>query len=215
MKILEDVMAAKAAQITHVLTDVDGVHTSREGGVSICDLLSSDIPNGFAEVNGDRVRALIPCDLYGVPEKNVVRYIAGEEGNRVFEIYQFYTPDGQAVIDLLARGLAVTLISGRNSPCVRVRAHALGARSALGVKKKYQWLNEQGWFDPAKTLFVSDNDTDVDLLCAVREAGGIAIATADAQSEARTAAECVTRAKGGKGVVAEIGKALISAMDLR
>lgn len=210
MKSMQEVMVAKASRITHLLTDVDGVHTSREAGVSICELLSEDIPYGFTEVNGDIIRPLIPCDVFGVPEKDGLVYVSGKAGDPVFEVYRFYTPDGQAVIDLLSHRIAVWFISGRNSPCVRVRADALGAHKALGIKEKYAWLRTQEWFTPESTVFVSDNATDAPLLKAIREAGGIAIAPADAQPEALAAAECITTASGGKGVIAEIARALLS-----
>lgn len=215
MKNIQEVMAAKAGRITHLLTDVDGVHTSREAGVSICELLLKDIPYGFTEVNGDIIRPLIPCDVFGVPEKDGLVYISGKAGNPVFEVYRFYTPDGQAIIDLLSHRIAVWFISGRNSPCVRVRAAALGAQAALGIREKHSWLSKQEWFAPESTLFVSDNAVDAPLLKVIRDAGGIAIAPADAQPEALAAAECVTNASGGKGVIAEIIKALLSARKVQ
>lgn len=215
MKSIQEVMARKAATITHVITDVDGVHTSRDAGVSICELLSKDIPYGFTEVNGDIIRPLIPCDVFGVPEKDGLVYISGKAGNPVFEVYRFYTPDGQAVIDLLSRNIAVWFISGRNSPCVRIRADALGAQAALGITEKYPWLSRQEWFTPEATLFVSDNAVDAPLLKMISEAGGIAIAPADAQPEALEVADCITNASGGKGVIAEIVKALLSARSVQ
>ena len=126
-------------------------------------------------------------------------------------MYQFHIPDGQAIVDLVSRHFVVWLISGRDSPCIRVRARALGAKAALGVKEKHRWLKEQEWFNPASSLIVSDNNVDAILLCAVREAGGIAIATADAEPMALAEAECVTKATGGNGVVAESARALLSA----
>jgi len=215
MKSIQEVIAAKAARITHLLTDVDGVHTSREAGVSICELLSENIPYGFTEVNGDIIRPLIPCDVFGVPEKDGLVYISGKAGNPVFEVYRFYTPDGQGIIDLISHRIAVWFISGRNSPCVRVRADALGAQAALGITEKHSWLNQQEWFNPGSTLFVSDNASDAPLLKAIREAGGIAIAPADAQPEALAAAECITHASGGRGVIAEIAKVMLSEQKAR
>jgi len=213
MKSFTEVTSERVSKIKCILTDVDGVHTNREEGVSICELLSDEIHNGFVEVKGDMVRSLIPCDLHGVPERKDLQYISGKAGQQVFEIYRFHIPDGQAVIDLISRDLNVLLISGRNSACVRARADALGANAVLGVRKKYEWLKEQGWFIPASTLVISDNNADAELLKIVREAGGIAIAPADAEPEALAQAEFITEAGGGKGVVAEVAKALISVMD--
>lgn len=209
-----EAISKKIKKITHIVTDVDGVHTGREKGVSICELLSDKILGGFTEVNGDTVRALIPCNLDGTPEKENLQYVAGEIGQKVFEIYNFNIPDGQGVVSLVSYGFEVLLISGRDSPCVRARAERLGANVALGVKEKYKWLKAQEWFVPELTLVVSDNNSDADLLRAVRDAGGIAIAPADAESEALEAVEFVTEAKGGKGVIAEIAKAFTLALDL-
>ena len=210
-KSLNELSVAQAARISSVLTDVDGVHTKREGGVSICELISEDGIKTFTEVDGTLVRAFIPCDLNGVPENGTVRVLAGRLGDKVFELYRFNIPAGQAVKDLVAHDLPVRFLSGRDSPSVRARARALGAEPLLGVSEKYKCLKNQGRFDPSSILVVSDNMVDADLLHAVREAGGISVAPADAEPEALEAAEYVTKAKGGEGVIAEITRALFLA----
>mgnify|MGYP000979003240 CR=1 FL=1 len=104
----------------------------------------------------------------------------------------------------------MVIVSGRNAAPVRDRFdHKLGAETHLGVRDKLAWSTECG-FDLRKVIFISDGHQDAPLLKAVHEAGGIAVATADAELQAKTASGVLTKAKGGEGAFAEMVRTYLS-----
>ena len=63
--------------------------------------------------------------------------------------------------------------------------------------------------DFSNSFFIADGAQDAPLLEAVRKAGGISIATADAEEMAIKASDIQTQAKGGEGAFAELVQAYL------
>lgn len=200
---LKSLLEQKADRIQKFFFDVDGVMTP-QGAVTIYDVREGSDLSAFERKDGITSIRLVPCDEYGTPFRNVVEYVAGYEGEPIMEGYRFDPRDGKVVEYLVEHKFPVYFVSGRNSPCVRKRALALGATPFLGVMEKLSVINGRGSVPLADIMFVGDGIQDCSTLVAVREAGGIAIAPADASPEALDVAEAVTQAKGGEGVLDEI-----------
>lgn len=185
-----------------IISDVDGVHTSPKGGVKISVKPSSEFGNLFTLHDGVEVLELIPNNN----AKNKEFSIAGFSGEEIIEFYQFHTPDGQAIVNLLKQGIRTIIISGRNAAPVLDRfKNKLGAETYLGIRDKlYFFQNFEESFDFGNVIFIADGHQDVPLLKFVSDAGGIAVATADCEEEAKNASGAQTLAKGGEGAFAEI-----------
>ncbi len=206
---LETLLKAKAPHIKEFWFDVDGVMTP-QGAVTIYDVHNLDALVGFERKDGIVGTRLVPCDKYGVPLQHIVEYLAGYEGESIMEGYRFDPRDGKVVEYLVEHGFPVYFISGRNSPCVRKRALALGAIPLLGVKDKLTLMKEKAACSLGEILFIGDGIQDVEALAA----SGVAIAPADASPEAIAASHATTHARGGEGVLNEALTIFLKARDL-
>jgi 3-deoxy-D-manno-octulosonate 8-phosphate phosphatase (KDO 8-P phosphatase) len=156
-----------------------------------------------------RVKLLV-LDVDGVLTDGRLYYGARGESLKVFNV-----KDGHGIKQVLAAGISIAIISGRKSPIVARRARELGIRHvAQGVSDKFAVLAKLG-----KTLnvplehcaCVGDDSPDVPML----HAAGLAIAVADAHSDARAVADLVTAHAGGQGAVREVCDWLIDARRMR
>ena len=200
-----------------VWSDVDGVHTSGSGGVTLCDVVAPDgmLLNGFFEVSVDShgnemsSRLLVPCDVNGKPEQDSVMAIStyGDTnltpGDVNFELYKFFPPDGKVIEYLREQEIRVCLISGRNSACVADRARKLDAESYLGEKDKLKRILALSEVPLSDIIFFGYHIQDVEAMLAIKEAGGLTVAPADATPEAHNAATYISTRNGGEGVLAE------------
>lgn len=199
MNTLEVLLREKAPHLKEFWFDVDGVMTP-QGAVTIYDVRNSSELCGFERKDGIESVRLVPCDEYGEPVVNTVEYIAGYIGEPIMEGYRFDPRDGKVVEYLIENGYPVFFVSGRDSACVRKRALALGATPLLGVKDKLGVIQKQSGCALSDVLFVGDGIQDCEALRVV----GLAIAPADASSEAIAAAHATTVSRGGEGVLNEI-----------
>jgi 3-deoxy-D-manno-octulosonate 8-phosphate phosphatase (KDO 8-P phosphatase) len=107
-------------------------------------------------------------------------------------------------------GLAVTLISGEDSPLVdRFAAKFHLADIAKGCKDKASALRafaERQGFDLSEICFMGDDVNDL----AAMKLAGLAAAPADARPAARSQADIVTLATGGNGAVRELVDVILS-----
>ena len=107
-------------------------------------------------------------------------------------------------------GLAVTLISGEDSPLVdRFAAKLLLTDVTKGCKDKAAALRafaERQGLRLEEICFMGDDVNDV----AAMEIAGLAAAPANAQPAAREKAAFVTRAAGGNGAVREVVDAVLA-----
>ncbi len=116
----------------------------------------------------------------------------------------FHVRDGQGIVSWHAAGFRSGIISGRNSKIVEIRAKELGiefvrqgAANKIGVFEEILALAN---VSAEETAFVGDDIPDISLF----ERVGLAIAVADAVSEAKVVAHFITETKGGRGAVREI-----------
>ena len=116
----------------------------------------------------------------------------------------FHTQDGHGVKELLRAGIAVAVISARNSEAVRLRMAELGVPHVRqGVSDKlraFESLLAELELKPAHCVYTGDDLPDLPLL----HAAGFAVAVANAVGEVKAAADYVTHAPGGAGAVREV-----------
>ncbi|TWT79390.1 3-deoxy-D-manno-octulosonate 8-phosphate phosphatase KdsC [Planctomycetes bacterium CA13] len=127
------------------------------------------------------------------------------------EIKHFHARDGQGIKTWLQRGLQFGIITARTGNAVIQRASDLGIQHlAQGFEEKLpaaeKMLAEMGCsFEQA--CYVGDDLPDI----AVMRRVALAVAPADAATDAREAAQWVTRCKGGHGAMREVIERLLRA----
>ena len=145
-----------------------------------------------------RIR-LVAFDVDGVFTDG--RFYLSDEG---IETKCFHTQDGFGVRRLLASGVEVAIISGRQSRAVEIRMRELGVRHvALGCKDKVVAMTEllgRLGIEASQCAFVGDDVPDLPLLRYV----GLSVAVANAVPEVLAACDCATVAAGGFGAVREV-----------
>jgi 3-deoxy-D-manno-octulosonate 8-phosphate phosphatase (KDO 8-P phosphatase) len=123
----------------------------------------------------------------------------------------FHVRDGYGVKRLLAAGIEVAIISGRDSAAVAARMAALGIRHVVqGRDDKLPVLEElltRLGIAAEHSAFVGDDEPDIPPMDAV----GLAIAVADAHPRVREASQWITQAPGGRGAVREVAEFLLAA----
>ena len=147
---------------------------------------------------------LLAFDVDGVLTDGRLHYLSNGA-----EMLSFHVHDGAAIKRLMELGIEVALITGRESPMVAKRAKELGIRHLFQqVEDKLETLQglaaELG-LRAAECAYVGDDWPDLEVLDWV----GLPIAPANAQPEARAAAELVTASVGGQGVAAEFCRLLL------
>ena len=151
---------------------------------------------------------LVAFDVDGVLTDGRIHYL--DSGA---EMLSFHVHDGAAIKRLHRHGVEVALITGRESPMVGKRALELGIHHVFqSVEDKLETLQglaaELG-LSAEECAYVGDDWPDLEVLGWV----GLPIAPADAQPEARAAAELVTASPGGGGVAAEVGRLLLDSRN--
>jgi 3-deoxy-D-manno-octulosonate 8-phosphate phosphatase (KDO 8-P phosphatase) len=152
-----------------------------------------------------RVR-LVVFDVDGVFTDGCLYYGAGGEELKVFHVH-----DGQGVKRLLKSGVAVAVISGRESAAVARRMQDLGiAHVFQGDEDKlpiFERLLKKLSLGADEVACVGDDLPDLPLLARA----GLAIAVCNALPEVRTRAQHVTQAGGGLGAVREVCDLIMAA----
>ncbi len=149
---------------------------------------------------------LLVLDVDGVLTDGRLYFSArGEEAK------SFHVRDGSALVRLMAAGVQVAVISGRQSRAVEHRMSELGISwLRQGVTDKLQTLQQLlnlAGLGPQGIACVGDDLPDLPLL----EFAGFGIAVADAHPELRKRAHYVTHAAGGRGAVGEVCDLILSA----
>lgn len=142
---------------------------------------------------------LLVLDVDGVLTDGRLRY--GERG----EVEKtFHVRDGYGIKAVLAAGIAVAIISGRDSTAVARRCEELGIRHVYqGVEDKapaLQQILSQLGIRSRQCACVGDDRPDLPLM----SQAGLAVAVADAHRCAVQAAHRRTRLPGGAGAVREV-----------
>jgi 3-deoxy-D-manno-octulosonate 8-phosphate phosphatase (KDO 8-P phosphatase) len=152
-----------------------------------------------------RVR-LVVFDVDGVFTDGCLYYGASGEELKVFHVH-----DGQGVKRLLKSGVAVAVISGRESAAVARRMQDLGvAHLFQGDEHKlpiFERLLKKLGLSADETACVGDDLPDLPLL----ERAGLAIAVPNALPEVKARAHRVTQAAGGRGAVREVCDLIMAA----
>jgi 3-deoxy-D-manno-octulosonate 8-phosphate phosphatase (KDO 8-P phosphatase) len=152
-----------------------------------------------------RIRLLV-LDVDGVlTDGRLYLSPAGEE------LKVFHVRDGSGLVAVQRAGIAVAIVSGRDSAAVSRRAAELGIRHVRqGVTDKGAELDrllaELG-VEADETACVGDDTPDLPML----RRAGLAIGVADTHPALLEAAHWVTRAAGGRGAVREVCDLLLSA----
>jgi 3-deoxy-D-manno-octulosonate 8-phosphate phosphatase (KDO 8-P phosphatase) len=149
---------------------------------------------------------LLVLDVDGVLTDGRLRYGAQGEVEK-----QFHVRDGYGIKAVLAAGIAVAVISGRQSTAVARRCEELGIRYVYqGIEDKasaWRQLLQAVDLSPRQCACVGDDQPDVPLM----RLAGLAVAVADAHPCARAAAHRRTRLPGGAGAVREVCDWLLAA----
>ncbi len=149
---------------------------------------------------------LIALDVDGVmTDGGLYLSDSGEEFKR------FNSLDGHGLKMLKASGVELSIITGRTSRCVELRAHNLGITYLYqGVSDKLdamQKLLAGLQMPPAAAAFMGDDVVDLPVMRHV----GLALSVPDAPQVVRDRAHYVTRRNGGHGAVREVCELLMSA----
>ena len=149
---------------------------------------------------------LIALDVDGVmTDGGLYLSDSGEEFKR------FNSLDGHGLKMLKASGVELSIITGRTSRCVELRAHNLGITYLYqGVSDKLdamQKLLASLQMPPAAAAFMGDDVVDLPVMRHV----GLALSVPDAPQVVRERAHYVTRRNGGHGAVREVCELLMSA----
>jgi 3-deoxy-D-manno-octulosonate 8-phosphate phosphatase (KDO 8-P phosphatase) len=127
------------------------------------------------------------------------------------EFKRFNSLDGHGLKMLKASGVELSIITGRASRCVELRAGNLGITHLYqGVQDKLgtmQKLLARLQIPPAAAAFMGDDVVDLPVMRHV----GLALSVPDAPQVVREQAHYVTRRSGGHGAVREACELLMSA----
>jgi 3-deoxy-D-manno-octulosonate 8-phosphate phosphatase (KDO 8-P phosphatase) len=149
---------------------------------------------------------LLVLDVDGVLTDGRLRYGPAGETEKLFHAH-----DGPGIKAVLAAGIKVAVISGRNSAAVERRCTELGiAELQQGIADKAaagRSLAARLGVKLSDCACMGDDSIDVALMKIV----GLAIAVADAHEDARRAAHRRTRLGGGAGAVREVCDWLLAA----
>jgi 3-deoxy-D-manno-octulosonate 8-phosphate phosphatase (KDO 8-P phosphatase) len=149
---------------------------------------------------------LLVLDVDGVMTDGRLRYGSAGETDKTFHVR-----DGYGIKAVLAAGVAVAVISGRQSSAVSRRCEELGIRHVYqGIDDKALVLAQLlATLDvPARQCAcVGDDRPDVPLMAQA----GFAVAVADAHPAALASAHRRTRLPGGAGAVREVCDWLLAA----
>ncbi len=152
-----------------------------------------------------RIRLLI-VDVDGVMTDG--RIILDNKGN---ELKFFHVRDGHGIKMLQRAGIAVAIVTGRNSEVVNRRAAELGIEHVhQGSRNKmdaYESILEETGLRDEEVAFVGDDIVDVPVMRRV----GLSAAVADAEDYVKEAAMFVTERPGGGGAVREVTDLILRA----
>lgn len=127
------------------------------------------------------------------------------------ELKVFHVRDGSGLVAVQRAGIAVAIISGRDSAAVSRRAAELGiCHVRQGVVDKGAELDRllsELAVGPDEAACVGDDTPDLPML----HRAGLAVGVADAHPALLEAAHWITRAPGGRGAVREVCDLLLSA----
>ncbi len=151
---------------------------------------------------------LVAFDIDGVFTDG--RFYLSDDG---VESKAFSTQDGYGIRRLLDAGIAVAVISGRESAAVQQRMDELGVRHVVqGCADKitaFDAITAELGITDDDCAYVGDDIPDLPLL---RKAG-TSVAVANAVAELHRECDFVTQARGGFGAVREVCDMILAAQQ--
>lgn len=142
---------------------------------------------------------LLACDVDGVFSDG--RIYMGNEGE---ELKAFHTKDGYGLKALMAAGVEVAIITGRQSRIVSDRFTALGVKHIIqGEEQKHtalEKLQAMLGVNSTETAAIGDDIPDIGMF----ELATLKVAPADAHPGVLLQSNYVTRTRGGFGCVREL-----------
>jgi len=142
---------------------------------------------------------LLVCDVDGVFSDG--RVYMGNQGE---ELKTFHTRDGYGVKALMATGIEVAVITGRNSAIVAQRMQALGISQLIqGCDDKlpaFQQIVAELALAPEQCAYIGDDLIDWPVMAEC----GLSVCVADGHPWLRQQADYTTRTRGGEGAVREL-----------
>jgi len=125
------------------------------------------------------------------------------------ESKQFHVRDGLGIKRWMRSGFQFAIITGRTSPTVQQRADELGVEHVFqGIDDKLETATTilSQWQIPmSQTCYIGDDLPDLPVMKRV----ALAVAPADAATDAREAAHWILRCAGGQGAVRELSERLL------
>jgi 3-deoxy-D-manno-octulosonate 8-phosphate phosphatase (KDO 8-P phosphatase) len=159
------------------------------------------------EERAARVKLLL-MDVDGVLTDGKLYNVPSPDGSMT-ETKGFDSQDGIALQWLGWHGIHTGVISGRESPATTARAHQVRMKYIYqGHIEKIPILETilaDSGLDNSQIAYIGDDFTDVVIMRRV----GLAVATANARAEVKSAAHMVTSASGGSGAVREVAELLL------
>ncbi len=151
---------------------------------------------------------LVAFDIDGVFTDG--RFYLSNDG---IESKAFHTHDGFGVRQLLAAGLDVAVISGRESAAVEKRMSELGVQHVIqGGSDKvaaFEALAAELGISEAEAVYVGDDLPDLPLLSRV----GFSVAVSNAHEAVKAASDYTTDKAGGFGAVREVCDLILNARN--
>ncbi len=151
---------------------------------------------------------LVAFDIDGVFTDG--RFYISNDG---IESKAFHTQDGFGIRQLIAAGLQVAVISGRESTAVEKRMSELGVQHVIqGNSDKvaaFDSLAAELGIGEADAVYVGDDIPDLPLLNHV----GFSVAVSNAREEVKAATDHTTDKAGGFGAVREVCDLILDARN--
>ncbi|MDR2459492.1 MAG: HAD hydrolase family protein [Deltaproteobacteria bacterium] len=130
------------------------------------------------------------------------------------EMKRFHSRDGHALKILIRSGIKVSIITGRKSPLVELRAKEVGITSVYqGISDKlqvYQEILSTFGLTPQEAAFAGDDMVDLPVMFRV----ALPMAPANASPEALAAAKFISKSPGGHGAVREMVEFILKGKGL-
>ncbi len=152
-----------------------------------------------------RIRLLV-LDVDGVLTDGRLHYDAQGGESKTFHVH-----DGQGIKAVMAAGITVAVLSGRDSPATTARMRELGVthveQGCADKPRALARLLAALDITAADTACIGDDVPDLGILAMA----GLSVGVADAHPEVRTAVDWLTTRPGGGGAVRELCDLLLGA----
>ena len=117
---------------------------------------------------------------------------------------QFYAKDGYAIKYAISKGYRIAIISGGMQENVRTRLNSLGVEDvflkAFSKIEVYEKFIEEKKIDPKNSLYMCDDNPDLDVLKVV----GISSCPNDASVDVKSICDYLSHKDGGMGCVRDV-----------